>query len=65
MFSLAFVSCRKGLSAENPGGGYYTLNSHGGVRRKDFCHDPIPEIWSDIDTQLQNTCQVLIPIPEF
>ena len=31
------------------------------MRRKDFCYDPIPEIWSDIDTQSQNICQILIP----
>ena len=43
------------------GGGYFTINSYGGVRRKDFCYDPIPEIWSDIDTQSQNICQILIP----
>ena len=30
------------------------MNSYGGVRRKDFCYDPIPEIWSNIDTQSQN-----------
>ena len=36
-------------------------SSYGGVRRKDFCYDPIPEIWSDIDTQSQNICQILIP----
>ena len=30
------------------------MNSFGVVRRKDFCYDPIPEIWSDIDTQSQN-----------
>ena len=45
----------------DPGGGYFTINSYGGVRRKDFCYDPIPEIWSDIDTQSQNICQILIP----
>ena len=43
------------------GGGYFTINSYGGVRRKDFCYDPIPEIWSDIDAQSQNICQILIP----
>ena len=43
------------------GGGYFTINSYGGVRRKDFCYDPIPEIWSDIDTQSQKICQILIP----
>ena len=43
------------------GGGYFTINSYGGVRRKDFCYNPIPEIWSDIDTQSQNICQILIP----
>ena len=43
-----------------PGGGYFTINSYGGVRRKDFCYDPIPEIWSDIDTQSQNICQIVI-----
>ena len=42
-------------------GGHFTINSYGGVRRKDFCYDPIPEIWSDIDTQSQNICQILIP----
>ena len=36
------------------GGGYFTINLYGGVRRKDFCYDSIPEIWSDIDTQSQN-----------
>ena len=46
---------------EPGGGGYFTINSYGGVRRKDFCYDPIPEIWSDIDTQSQNICQILIP----
>ena len=50
------------LETMNPGGGgYFTINSYGGVRRKDFCYDPIPEIWSDIDTQSQNICQILIP----
>ena len=48
-------------SAIPRGGGYFTINSYGGVRRKDFCYDPIPEIWSDIDTQSQNICQILIP----
>ena len=43
------------------GGGYFIINSYGRVRRKDFCYDPIPEIWSDIDTQSQNICQILIP----
>ena len=34
------------------------MNSYGGVRRKDFCYDPIPEIWSDINTQSHNFEQV-------
>ena len=38
----------------HPGGGYFTINSYGGVRRKDFCYDPIPEFLADIDTQSQN-----------
>ena len=29
----------------------------------DFCYDPIPEIWSDIDTQSKNICPILIPNP--
>ena len=49
------------ISSDIPGGGYFTINSYGGVRRKDFCYDPIPEIWSDIDTQSQKICQILIP----
>ena len=48
-------------SSPGGGGGYFIINSYGGVRRKDFCYDPIPEIWSDIDTQSQNICQILIP----
>ena len=55
------VSNLKHWKLSNPGGGYFTINSYGGVRRKDFCYDPIPEIWSDIDTQSQNICQILIP----
>ena len=52
----------EGIDLERfPGGGYFTINSYGGVRRKDFCYDPIPEIWSDIDTQSQKICQILIP----
>ena len=44
----------------DPGGGYFTINSYGGLRRKDFCYDPIPEILSDIDNQSHNICQILI-----
>ena len=36
---------------------------YGGVRHKDFCYDPIPDIWSDIDSQSQNFYQILIPNP--
>ena len=52
---------RRGTLATGGGGGYFTINSYGDVRRKEFCYDPIPEIWSDIDTQSQNICQILIP----
>ena len=52
---------KHGQRQVTPGGGYFTINSYGGVRRKDFCYDPIPEIWSDIDTQSQKICQILIP----
>ena len=35
-------------------GRYFTTNSCGGVRRKDFCYNPIPEFLSDIHTPSQN-----------
>ena len=35
---------------QNPGGGTSLIHSYGGVRRKHFCYDPIPEIWSGTDT---------------
>ena len=41
--------CRHSLP-EYLRGGYFIINSYGGVRR----NDPIPEIWSDTDTQSQN-----------
>ena len=50
------------LLPQNPGGGYFTINSYGGVRRKDLCYDPIPEFLSDIDTQSQNFEEVTKPI---
>ena len=49
------------IIGSGPRGGYFTVNSYGGVRRKDLCYDPIPEIWSDIDTHSLNLCQILIP----
>ena len=42
------------MRLKSGGGGYFAINSYGGVRRKDFCYDPIPEFLSDIDTQFQN-----------
>ena len=52
-----------GKTASMSRGRYFTIDSYGGVRRKDLCYDPIPEILSDIDTQSQNFCQILIPDP--
>ena len=59
-FDRGFIllDCFDFIQVYSPGG-YFTINSYGGVRRKDFCYDPIPEIWSDIDTQSQNICQIL------
>ena len=53
---VSLVSAFKGLLEAR--GRYFTINSYGGVRRKDFCYDPIPEIWSDIDIQSQNVDEV-------
>ena len=58
MRKLCFVESH---IVETRGGAYFTINSYGGVRSKGFCYDPIPEIWSDIDTQSQDVCQILIP----
>ena len=41
------------------------MYSYLGVRRKNLYYDLVQEIWSDIDTQSQNICQILIPNPEF
>ena len=60
-FQLILEICHAEIAQSRGGGGYFTINSYGGVRRKDFCYDPIPEIWSDIDTQSQKICQILIP----
>ena len=44
-YLLFFGSGTQGSSVDwSRGGGYFTINSYGGVRRKDFCYDPIPEI---------------------
>ena len=34
--------------------GHFTTGSYGGVHCKNFCYDPIPEVWRDFETQSQN-----------
>ena len=54
-----WIPSRKDI-LQTPGEGEYFT---GVVRLKDFCNDPIPEIRSDIDTESQDVCQILIPSP--